>query len=644
MSEPKIISLTTKLEKIYLEFSEKIDKLVQNEFISKLESVKEEFNSNIKSLNFNEPDKINQRDIYISSLKIENDALKDLHDKIDSKLKNKLKKAKKIAGRRNDETYSYLHDKINDIINDNSNEDNSSSKGINDSSFSFDAMSELISFYDSFNTQETQEDIPEKMKDIKEEEIPKINQENSGFNSSSNGNSMSNKSISKCKIHKDKNAVYYCKVHQGEYFCEDCYGLLGGKSEHGVLFKISNLINSNSSASQNDAKKDNFLEWFKFFFRSFYQKCNILFNLNIIPDLEKYNEVNLVEIEEQKRFINAVFAKFSKLTMFEIEDTKPNVQMVNMLKDITSANRIILQSAEININMFEIIEKHSKFAISILPHRNLINSEKLTQEIKSITNYYYSEFHKNYNISTDNAFLIVNDYIDEKNHKNIYIIKEKKILKSMAILNEIHDLKLNFLIKVCKINPNKLEAKYDSIYFKQDNNTTIKGEKYYSPEGYFGIGIKIENDDNLPFAYLTLSNKFTKKQLECVFNELIENKKLDKIENKKENKAFDKNHWAKIGTGIYLFPNIATAEKHTGTFEINGKQYKIVIMVKVMKDKIKQPKIKKSESKESENKEPNENKKPDEKKEPDYNDYGYWVVEKDYVKICRILFKENDKF
>ena len=625
MSEPKIISLSTKIKKIYLEFIEQIDKLLKNEFISKLESVIEEFNSSIKSLNFNEQDKLNQRDIYISSLKKENDELKYLYKTINDELKNKLKKTKKTVIRSNDDTFNYLHDKINNLINDYSNEDNSSSKCTNDVSFSdsLDAMSDLISYYDSFNNEE---DIPEVIKNISEDEIKKNNQGNSGFNSS-NDNSIFKKRLYECNNHKDRNPVYYCKAHRGEFLCEECFDKHGNKSNDCVFLKTSNLINSNSSASQNGAKKDNFLEWVKFFINSFFRKCNVLFNLNTIPDLVEFNKVNPVQLEVQIKFFSEVFTKFSNLTIYEEEDKKLNEQMVIILKEITSANKIILQSAEININMFEIIEKHTKFSISILPHRNLINTEKLTQEIKSISKPYYSEFHKNYNITTDNVFLIVNDYIDEKNHKNIYIIKEKDILKSLAYLNEIHNLKLNFLIKDCKINQNKLEPKYDSIYFKQDNDITIKGEKYYSPERYFGIGIKIEEDDNLPFAYLPLSKKFSKKQLERVLNELIEKKNLDKIENKTINKAFDKRHWAIIGTGIYLIPNIAIADKCTGTFEINEKKYKILIMVKIIKEKIKEPKIKENKIKEQK-----------------HNEYGYWVVEKEYVKICRILFKEINKF
>ena len=98
-------------------------------------------------------------------------------------------------------------------------------------------------------------------------------------------------------------------------------------------------------------------------------------------------------------------------------------------------------------------------------------------------------------------------------------------------------------------------------------------------------------------------------------NEIIENQNLDKLEYQSKKKEYDKRNWSAVGKGIYLFPNIEIAEKYTGTFDMNNKKYKIVILVKVVKDKIKEPK---------------------------HNKLGYWVVKKEYVKLCRILFKEID--
>ena len=87
---------------------------------------------------------------------------------------------------------------------------------------------------------------------------------------------------------------------------------------------------------------------------------------------------------------------------------------------------------------------------------------------------------------------------------------------------------------------------------------------------------------------------------------------MDLLVCKKENNILDKRHRNKIGTGIYLFQDINKAEKYAGVFDINRKKYKILLMAKVKQDKIKE----------------SENKK------------GLWIVDKEFVKIYRIIFKE----
>ena len=114
--------------------------------------------------------------------------------------------------------------------------------------------------------------------------------------------------------------------------------------------------------------------------------------------------------------------------------------------------------------------------------------------------------------------------------------------------------------------------------------------------------------DDCPIAYITFNKKLTNEQIRKILYLIIEKENMDILVYKKEKEL----NWNKIGSGIYLFQNISKAEKKTGEFDINGKKYKILLMAKVQKDKI---------------------------KEPINNKYGYWVVEKDFVKIYKILFK-----
>ena len=88
---------------------------------------------------------------------------------------------------------------------------------------------------------------------------------------------------------------------------------------------------------------------------------------------------------------------------------------------------------------------------------------------------------------------------------------------------------------------------------------------------------------------------------------------MDKLVINNFKEQFDKRDWRKVGNGIYLRPNVKIAENFTTTIPIGEKKYKILLMAKVKKDKIKEPKNCKN---------------------------GFWIVDKDSVRIIRILFKE----
>ena len=520
---------------------------------------------------------------------------------------------------------SIFEDKINKYIKEYSNEDNSSVKDTKDMSLSdsFDGSLDfniyLLSPYNSSYFQDYEESN-KKLKELFPQNIDAIekNDNNSGnmnFNSSSDKSSIQN-SLFMCSIHADKPAVYICNKHCQKKFCIDCFSDLGFKSEHGELLKICERINrdSNSNISRT---KDNFLAWIDTIFNNLFRKCSELLNTNRIPNLPNNQSVNILDKEEQKLFLDKIFDEHKQIQILNQKEKMPNEQILSILKSITLSDRIILQSAKINLNAYQIIEESAKFYISIYPHRNINNHEEFNKKISFPMIDKFPELNKNYIMDDNYVFLIVNEYLSKKNYnKNIFISEEKDVQKSIYILNNIYSLKKNYLIESCQINANKLDKKYDAIYFKSEKNDIIEGEKYFPPIGWFGIGLKNDKDPKRPIAYLTFNKILNKEPLKLILNEIIEKKNLEILEYQSPKREFDKRHWNKVGKGIYLFPNIERAEKYTGTFDINNKKYKIVLLVKVEKDKIKEPK---------------------------HNKLGCWVVEKDYVKICRILFKEINK-
>ena len=140
-------------------------------------------------------------------------------------------------------------------------------------------------------------------------------------------------------------------------------------------------------------------------------------NTNRIPKLEPNNGKTIPELEEQKDFLDKIFKEHGKLGVLNVNDKKPNEELLSILKKITNSERIILQKGE------------------------------FSKKIEPIIDEKFPELKKNLIMDENNAFLIANENIDEKNYlKNIYITKETDIKNSIYILNNLHSLKLNFLI------------------------------------------------------------------------------------------------------------------------------------------------------------------------------------------------------
>ena len=592
---------------------------IENQF-NLLMKEKEPFFNKLENIKIDKPDsnKFSANDLYY--LNDQSEKIKDLYKTINERIENKLEKIKEEIPIRIYRILTVFEDKINNLIAEYSNEDNSSKKEQYDMSLSdsFDASSDFNYFYLSPNSSYHQKNDENLEKMIPENIDPIEKNSNSG---NMNFNSSQEKSDSRapqgslfmCSDHPDKQAEYVCKDHCQKKFCYDCFKIIGYNSEHGSIIKINERINRDSNSNLSK-RKDNFLIWITAFFKHLFKKCSDLLNTNRIPNLQSYQDANIVELNDQKIFLQKIFEEYNKIEILSKEDKQPNEQMLGLLKNITLSNRIILQSGTINTNIYEKIDENTKFFISIIPLRNINNLKQLSKDISGLLDEDFTELKKNIIIQENYVILIVNEKIGERNYnKNIFITEETDVKNAIYTLNNIYNLKKKYLIENCQINANNLDKRYDAIYFKPEEDDIIEDEKYFPPIGWFGIGLKNVKDPNWPIAYLTFNNKFNGNQLKIILNEIIEKKNLYKLEYQSKKKEFDKRHWAIVGKGIYLFPNIETAEKYTGTFNIDNKKYKIVLLVKVEKNYIKEPKI---------------------------NKLGCWVVEKEHFKICRILFKE----
>ena len=262
-------------------------------------------------------------------------------------------------------------------------------------------------------------------------------------------------------------------------------------------------------------------------------------------------------------------------------------------------------------------------------------NEKLTRVLFEII--FYGNNKKENFITYDSLFdtLYRNEkYTPNNNKENKKCSKAKKtdinlVLLQMKMLTKLDPFFENFkrtknyLIKHCKFITDDFDSRGDFLIPNLNNNIIRGSEIYYPPYMWIGIGLNVcgkyeENGDWLMThnkdsiwanAYLGFNQDIS--DLKTILHDLaFNNEKLEKYEKNIDFK--DKRHLIKrIDKGIYLYNKIENAENYAGILDIDDKKYKILFMVRVKIDEICQPK--------------NED---------------IWALDKKYIRIYRILFKE----
>ena len=189
------------------------------------------------------------------------------------------------------------------------------------------------------------------------------------------------------------------------------------------------------------------------------------------------------------------------------------------------------------------------------------------------------------------------------------IQEENQLISNNTALDELNILSFFKESVFKKLSFDIFDYKFDVIpSFNYDEQKIKEGELYYHPYKFFGIGLKheISKCDKWPYAYRPI-----KSNTDLVSLLIQKDWKIFQLNNIR-----DKKQKEKIGKGICLTPDISLAEENTATIEVLQKKYTILLMVRVNQRKIKErQKIK--------------------------NGGQIWIVEKDYIKICRILFRES---
>ena len=477
-----------------------------------------------------------------------------------------------------------------------------------------------------------------------------------------------------CFCNKNKSCYFFSR----KLYCKECINILFNKMiDDKENPDWDNVLSFNS-------KKEIFIFSLEILIKIILLKCNYILNNdskisrniqnNQILEIKKFkypminpenSELNFIE-KINSVLVNDLHADFQ-------EFSEENFNPINLNGNIRESFRKILNDENItstkkkiekvddffegyNNNIFDF--DPNDFRPDNLKNENFIKEDKESQEIKkkskTIEDYYLlinliskrqesfkgninfeNEIVKSFNINftmnksnilfSYNRSFLIDEIIRTKKFNNLSLIEVKNNYQYFNELYEFKKIVDELLVRQCNIDKKLIDYKGHFIVPNKSNNFIRGKEKYYPPYGWIGIGLKVlgkySNDD----SWITNSSKGSKwsTAYHGVGGNLPSSEVLKKLNKKIINgledgesqykcNYYDKRHKnKKIGTGVYLTPNINICENYSGQISFNKTKYKIALMVKVLNDKIKEP-----------------------------EDINFWIVNKKYIRIYRILIKK----
>ena len=225
----------------------------------------------------------------------------------------------------------------------------------------------------------------------------------------------------------------------------------------------------------------------------------------------------------------------------------------------------------------------------------------------------------------NNNSIFVNNFIKSQKFAKL---SPKDIRIKYPNLQSLYDFKIiiDGLIRLkSKIPVKDLEYKFNFINPNLSLNNKRGSETYNPPYGWIGIGLNVinkydngdnswlkKNNNSWAIAYYGFGNNISSEEKGKMLYNIIVKGEFKKDLPKKCHELDIRHNGKKVGVGIYLSPKINIAEQNSGTLIFNNKKYKIVLMAKVLTKAIREP-----------------------------IDHSFWVLNKDDIRIYRILVKEK---
>ena len=421
---------------------------------------------------------------------------------------------------------------------------------------------------------------------------------------------------------------------------------------------ISNNINSNEEVENDEENKNNFLNSIENIIKYILMKCNDILieietnkNNSVIRKIINYPKIreNQNDYVDFLKEINEIDK--DNLNISNFNKYKLNNDIVKRLENIYKQNMVLnLIINPENSNFDDDDEESGEFINEVCDGKSEKSDEKeYEREVideKVLNNYYYfiniiskDNLKRNENISikflhklninpenflaSSNTKYFIDNFVRTKNFINLSLEQIKSIYPNLEDLYEYKNI-VDYLINECSIK-DYIDCRGNFII--KINNKDETKERYYPPYEWIGIGLnvigKYENDEWLlddskdskwAIAYHGVGGRLPIK--------LVKDKLIKKIkEGLKQGRSQTKCHsddirhpGKRIGTGVYLTPNINIAENYSGIICINKERYKVALMAKVRIDKIRESK-----------------------------DINFWILNSKYIRVYRILLKKFNK-
>ena len=331
------------------------------------------------------------------------------------------------------------------------------------------------------------------------------------------------------------------------------------------------------------------------------------------------NSINIGYNSKYSELLNNSITEALKNFLVNKENKEDNADNLNEIENNFNLNSESGDDEAYYKNDFKEIKKKLFYFINIISKENA-NYDK--DELESISD----SLIECLKIEKNNLFLLQNSQIDnfvKINNFNEIPVKQMEIFPKFSEFKKLYLLKMKLLIENYAINKDCFDNRGNFLNPNARKNIYRGKEIYEPPYGWMGLGLNVlgKYQDDIWLEDITDKSEWAiayrgifsidENKMKGLIKYYIEKQDLKIAETTIKGQIYNRRRWKSINKGVYITPYIKVAEKYTQSISFNNKKYKVLIMAKVKIGQI---------------------------VEPEGSDF--WILNNDYIRIYRVLFKE----